>query len=309
MAHEPDHNSFRAAVFSGGKRTETLVVKTKKARSARQGGGLAAVPVARSEARRANQRGADRHRLTAESAVLEHDGKRSTVALVNLSGGGAMVGGKLKVRLWDKVHLVLGEHGEIECSVRWVKGGRIGLEFAHETHVECDPDELRDLLRAVIRKSFPEVEVALAADSADRIDPAGPASDGPQRRAAERHPLIWNGLLFHDYECDVVRIRNISTTGALVQCPVHLPQAATVFLDLDEAGRHEATVSWCRGDQAGLAFASPFDIHALSDARPDVAPAAWAKPDYLDQADGETTPWDDRWRRQTLAQLRQSLAD
>jgi hypothetical protein len=40
--------------------------------------------------------------------------------------------------------------------------GRIGLEFAHETRLECDPD-LRDaLLSDVIRRSFPDLLPPLA---------------------------------------------------------------------------------------------------------------------------------------------------
>lgn len=106
--------------------------------------------VPRSESRSSDQRGGDRHRLSDEQAVVRRKGKSHVVELLNLSHGGAMIAGDLKCRLWDTVELVLGDEGaasEIECAVRWKRGGRLGLEFAHETRVDCDPETLDELLR------------------------------------------------------------------------------------------------------------------------------------------------------------------
>ena len=302
MACEPRPNRFRAAVVAG--KREPLVVRGKRGRVDKTAKGLAAVPVPRSEGRRRNERRNDRHRLDSESAVLRHKRRKTTVELINLSGGGAMIAGKLKVRLWDHVHLILGEHGEVECAVRWIKGDRVGLEFSHETRIDCDSETHTELLRAVIRKSFPDVEIQSAQVPA-KAKTASVAVE--EHRGAERHPLIWTGLVFHNYETDPARLRNISTTGALIQCSAHLPQGATVYLDLGEAGRHAATVSWCRGDQSGLAFHEPFDIHVLAKARPEVVPPSWIKPDYLADDDPKSSPWAAEWGRLSLTELGKTL--
>ena len=62
-----------------------------------------------------------------------------------------MVAGDFKAKLWDRstwCSATASRHGEIECAVRWIRDDRIGLEFAHETQVDCDPETLDELLRA-----------------------------------------------------------------------------------------------------------------------------------------------------------------
>src|SRR3990170_766781 len=131
-------NKFRSAVLSGkeGAREVPLIAEKKRARDA-AAKGLGAVPVPRSETRTTDQRGDNRHRLPAESATVRHKNKLHKVELINLSGGGAMIAGNLKPKLWDRIDLVLGEFGEIESAVRWIRGDRIGVEFAHETRIAC----------------------------------------------------------------------------------------------------------------------------------------------------------------------------
>ncbi|MGI8612080.1 MAG: PilZ domain-containing protein, partial [Sphingomicrobium sp.] len=138
MGVESKPNEFRASVRS--KRADPAVVAAKPKRPAAKSGGLGDIKVARSESRTSNERKGDRHRLSEEQAVVRRKGKRHVVELINLSHGGAMVAGDFKAKLWDKVALVLGaedqsQAAEIECAVRWIRDGRYGLEFAHETQV------------------------------------------------------------------------------------------------------------------------------------------------------------------------------
>lgn len=185
--------------------------------------------------------------------------------------------------------------------MRWIKGDRVGLEFAHETRIDCDRQSRDELLRAVIRKSFPEVAFdPLAGPEVEQEAEFGADSD---HHCAPRHPLIWSGVVYHDYDAEPVRLRNISATGALVQSGHDLPEGATVYLDLGATGRLEATVRWTRGGQSGLAFAEPFDIQALDKSRPDVAS------DSRPQAFGKerAEPWADGWRRSTVNEMARSL--
>jgi hypothetical protein len=296
--------SIRTRIFGPG--ADDPLLGSKKPKGAKADT-LNSVVVARAECRRGNARGRDRHRLSSEQAILRHGGAETIVELINLSAGGAMIRGKFELQLWDHVGLAFDENGELDCAVRWIKGDSVGLEFAHETRIDCDQETRDTMLRAVIQKSFPDAaEIALEyparrADDDPAVDP-----ESIKRRQADRHPLIWNGVIYysdsHDYEAEPVRLRNISVTGALVQCGNPLPEGRTVYLDLRSAGRHAATVKWTRGDQSGLQFHEIFDIQSLSDVPPGVAPAVSAR-----EACGTQEPWAPGWRRSTVEQMARSL--
>jgi len=296
-------NSFRASALKGQR--APLLVTDKQRQADPTAEGLGAIKVARSEIRSANQRGADRHRLSDEQAVVRHKGKRHVVDLINLSHGGALVSGKFKAKLWDRVDLALGEDGTLECAVRWIKDGRLGLEFAHETQIDCPPEVRADLLRDVIARSFPDVVLDMPAPA--EPNPAADRKAEPEpRRGAARHPLIWSGVVHFDFESTTVRLRNISARGALIECSRTLPAGAEPMLDLGEAGSIFARVSWTRGNQAGLVFDAPFDLSRLARARPQLAPN-YTAPGHL-SGDGEAgSPWAEEWDRLSLAELQQQL--
>ena len=297
-------NEFRATMRSGRK---PLVVADKHAKvddsAAGVAAGLGAVPVPRSESRRTNQRDGDRHRLTDEQVVVRRKGKDYVVELINVSHGGAMVGGKLKAKLWDPVELVLGDpgasDGSIECAVRWIRGDRYGLEFAHETRVDCDSETLDELLRNVIRTSFPGIELK------ERPPTEGKTAE---QRLLVRHPLIWSGVLHHDYEWEVVRLRNISSGGALIECPLSMPSGVTVYLELDNIGRLAATVTWSRENQTGLAFERPFDVSTLSKATPEIATNNASRSHFAPYGRGcDQSPWAPQWDRASIEELSAKL--
>lgn len=301
-------NKFRAAVQSGkpGVR-ETPLMAEKRARNEAVSGSLEGVRVPRSETRTTDQRGTDRHRLSAERATVRHKRKVHDVEIINLSGGGAMICGGLKPKLWDRVDLVLGEYGEIESAVRWIRGDRIGLEFAHETRLDC-PAETRDaLLRDVITRTYPDVAfnapapvVAVAAMDMSVEDHA--------KRRDIRHPLIWSALIHFDHESSIARIRNISASGALVETKGSFAEGSELMLDFGDAGSLFATVRWSRGDQLGLVFKTPFDISTLALANPEVAPQRWAKPEYLRDEQSDSSPWAAQWGRLTIEEVQQTLS-
>jgi len=305
MTAEPTANRFRAAVLSGREgRHDDLVLRTKNGRIDVAAEGLSAVSVPRSEERRTNQRGGDRHRLTAEQVIVRHKGHDTVVELINLSAGGAMVRGKLDAMLWDHVAVVLGGQDEIECAVVWIKGDALGLEFAHETRIDCDEETRDELFRAVILKSFPDLRGDPLHYPKRRVEDDPDADpDDAQRRSAERHPLVWNGIVYHDNKIDPVRLRNVSAGGALVQSSHELPEGATVDLDLGAAVRLEAIVMWTRGGQSGLAFAEPFDVRLLSRCPPEVASDV-PSPAFGDQ---QARAWAPGWRRSTIDEMARSL--
>jgi hypothetical protein len=293
--------NIRAKIF-GGKVDENPVVAAKRPKGAKADT-LNSIAVSREETRRGDTRDGDRHRLPDEQVRVTHDGQSYAVQLVNLSGGGAMISGDFEPKLWDRVELVLGEHGLIECAVRWLKGDRIGLDFAHETRLDCSAGERAKVLRAVIAKSFPEVEI-----DSQNLEERAPLPESDEQRGGRRHPLIWSGMIHHDFQSTPCRLRNISETGAMIEFEARLRVGAEPMLELGDSLQLGTTVAWTFGDTAGLRFSLPFDLAQLANTRPDVASAKWDRPAYLQPGvPAADSPWDEQWQRMSLGELRQSL--
>jgi hypothetical protein len=264
---------------------------------------LLSVATSRRERRVANHRLGDRHRLINETVRLTWKGADHEVELINLSGGGAMVQATIQPLLWDAVTLYLGPNGTVDCTVCWRKGDRIGLQFVDETRLDYPAEEVAALLREVISRSFPEAEFELSAEPASKPEPAPDIEEG--RRAA-RHPLIWKGILHHDYQSTDIRVRNISATGAMIESTTPVRVDTEPLLELSDKISISATVEWTVGDQVGLRFHHHFDLSLLAQARPALATSGWERPTYL----GHSAPisvWDKRWTRQHLDELRDDL--
>jgi hypothetical protein len=292
--------NIRAKIYGGVEAAEEPLLPAKKPKGAKAAE-LDSVPVRRESRQRSNSRGEDRHRLNGERARVTYDSRDYDVELINLSGGGAMIAGRLRPLMWDHVNLHLGEHGDIECAVRWIRDDRIGLEFAHETQLGWPSNQVATVLRHVIERTFPHMAFA---------EPKEPTVSPPVEEAADdgrttpRHPLIWNGVLHHDYQSSDVRIRNISETGAMIEISEKVRVGTEPLLELTEAVSLSATVEWAVGDQVGLRFHSPFDMQILTETNPSLAPNSWTPPAYLDP-DTQNEP--DHWKRMTIVQLRQEL--
>lgn len=290
--------NIRAKVFGGATSAEPIL-KAKKPKGAKADA-LQSVAVSREVQRASNNRGEDRHRLSEEQARITYNGTGCDVVLINLSGGGAMVQGEFTPKLWDRVDLHLGNHGTIECVVRWIREDRIGLEFAHETRLDWPSDQVAIVLRHVIERTFPHISFPV---SENAPSPKAQESFDDNHRAARRHPLIWNGTLHHNFQSDPVRIRNISSTGAMIETSASVKVGSEPLLELAPAVSLSATVEWAVGDQIGVSFHSPFDMNLLAESRPSVAMSNWTPPAYLDP---ETTR-EDRWNRLSIVELRQEL--
>ena len=123
-----------------------------------------------------------------------------------------------------------------------------------------------------------------------------------EERGARRQTLIWKGVLCHDDARTAVRVRNISTTGAMIESPLPVTVGSRSLLQLSDSVSIPATVHWALSNQAGLSFDAPFDLTLLAPARPAVAKPTWASPPRLDSA--VQAAWDRRVRRLSPAQLR-----
>lgn len=292
--------NIRSKIFGDGKYgDDSPVVQAKKPKGA-QADTLHSIAVARETTRKADTRDEDRHRLPDEQVSAIYKDRMHQVQLVNLSGGGAMIACDFEPRLWDRLQLHLGENGTIDCAVRWIKGGRVGLKFAHETRLDCSADKQAAVLREVIARSFPDIEFAETATDAET-----PNCD--EMRGDRRHPLIWSGQIHHDFQSTPVRLRNISGTGAMIECTDPLLVGAEPMLELGDHVQISTTVAWVFGDTAGLRFQNEFDLSLLARSRPDLASVKWDCPDYLQPGAAASSPWDEQWDRMSLSELRQSL--
>jgi hypothetical protein len=289
--------NIRAKIF--GDDDEPVLVGEKKPKGAKAEE-LRSVVVPREGPRRSNSRYEDRHRLLNEQVRLTYKGKKCPVELINLSGGGAMVSGAFKPKLWDRVELHLGENGTIECAVCWIREDRIGLEFAHETRLDCSPTKQTKVLRAVIARSFPDIHF-------EQPESAQSESVLEEQRREGRHPLIWSGVLHHRDAKRRVRVRNISATGAMIESSDPVLVGGQAILELGDDGFIPATIAWLIGDQVGLAFRSKFDMSQLARSRPEVATAKWVAPDYLRSSGSKVARSGANWGRLSLGQLRQQL--
>lgn len=76
-----------------------------------------------------DQRDGERSEGGSQSAVLSHDGNRHVVGVVNLSATGAMIRFRGELAEGDMVELQLLDHGVVKGQVRWIRDGRVGVEF------------------------------------------------------------------------------------------------------------------------------------------------------------------------------------
>lgn len=312
--------NIRAKIYGSSKPQEPIF-RDKRPKGAKPDE-LHSITVQRGETRRGNSRTEDRHRLSEETVSITQDGVAHEAQLINVSGGGVMVRGPLDLKLWDTVELHLGEHGTIECAVRWIRGNHVGLEFAHETRLDCSSDEMAIVLRDVITRSFPDASFdegvepqqspasQLPDEQADSAEAERCTAD--HRRAAARHPLIWTGTLHLGHWSAAVRVRNISSTGAMIECTEAVDVGAEPVLDLGEEASLSGTVQWVVGAQVGLKFHTPFDMRLLARSKPEIAaapdaPEPWKRPAYLEASDGQVAktsdPWDPRWKRLTMREI------
>jgi len=303
--------NIRAKIFGGVDPAEEPLLPPKKPKGVRFDQ-LNSVPVRRESRDRLNSRIEDRHRLVGERSRVTHNGADLDVELVNLSGGGAMISASFEPMLWDRVDLHLGDHGTIECAVRWIRDGNIGLEFAHETRLDWPSDQVAIVLRHVIERTFPHIAFPKSDEQQAPLSPASAPAEAErervnEHRASSRHPLIWNGTLHHDFQSDPVRVRNISATGAMIEINGQVRVGGEPLLELSPAVSLSATVEWAVGDQVGLRFHSPFDMNLLAESRPTIATSNWTPPTYLESKVEEEESSDDHWGRLNLYQLKQEL--
>ncbi len=73
-----------------------------------------------------------RHEDLIDQAVIHFRGQRHSVPVLNISTRGTMIESGLAPRLGETILVEFHECTRIHAFVRWVRDGRIGLNFGHE---------------------------------------------------------------------------------------------------------------------------------------------------------------------------------
>lgn len=277
-------HELRSTILSGDSKPESPVAH-KKSKSAASGlGGLAKIPIKREAARVTDQRLEDRHFGLVERSTIVFRRRRCEVDVVNVSSRGAMIVADIEPRIGEKVDIQFADSNRTKCVVRWIRDGRIGLEFVDETI-------FWETGGPVFRYEAPEAD-----------------SSGPVHVAVDREPrqtLLRAGTLYWSGISIPVRLRNISEGGARVESGRVLCAGAEVELDLGDGNFAIAEVRWSKDGQVGLRFAEAFDIDALAPSNASgERPAELLKPAYLETELQPDSPWAARFERLSLTDLK-----
>ena len=242
---------------------------------------LAGLAIARTEARTSNQRREERHLKVRETAVVKFRNRKHEVRVTNVSNHGAMIEADIAARIGERVQIAFEGCIRTDCTVRWVRGARIGLEFYSETVVVA-PAKVRDAIVSGRRTGEGET---------------------PEPRLVKARPprqsLLWAAVLHWTEGSQQVRVRNISAEGAMLEAADDLSHDLPVVLDLGSGGAAAGRVRWSRAGQIGVGFDERFDLGQLArqDASAESPPPGMLKPSYLsDELDPES-PWAARWER------------
>ena len=250
------HDIRSSFVPGEGLRKDSPVARKRgKPRDESLAGSLTGIAIPRSESRTSNHRSEDRQPNLVSDAALTIRRRKVDVEVVNVSSKGAMLRSTEEAYIGERVTIRFADCNRLVATVRWVKDGRVGLEFDEQTEIIANAK-----VQAAVRRPHLALVETEAAQPSEK-----------QRALASRSArlgLIWSGTLYWTYEAISVKVRNISPTGAMLDCEHDIPVGDQIRLNLAEAGTLEGEVRWSRGGQAGVRFYHRFDLQRLACARP-----------------------------------------
>jgi hypothetical protein len=277
-------HELRSTILSGELKPATVVARKAKTRAEGAGpSGLAKIAIKREEARVTNQRLEDRLRGIVESTTIVFRRRRQDVGVVNVSSRGAMIRAQIEPRIGEQIEILFDEKNRTRCIVRWVREGRIGLEFVNETIFWTSGD---------------------ANGPAYQSDSPAPAAIHAVSEREPRQKLLRAGTLYWSGVSIPVRLRNISEGGVRIEGGRDLCPGAEVELDLGEAGFQIAEVRWSKDGQVGLRFAQSFDIETLAPSHVAERAPEVLKPAYLETELQPDSPWAARFEKLSLTDLK-----
>jgi len=287
-------HEFRSSILGDDTQASPIARKGKPRRDGAGLGGLTKIAIRREEARVTDQRAEDRLRDRVVQSIIHFRRRKHVVRVVNVSSRGAMIECDIEPRIGERIDIQFTDDSRTRSITRWVREGRIGIEFADETIVwDCTRPEA-PVFQHRPEQDEPRVE-------AEQVQAAArPVVDrGHRHTLLRKGTLYWGGLTFP------VRLRNISSGGAKIDADQELRAGCEVELDLGETGFQMAEVRWSRDGSVGLRFADDFDIASLAPASMETESAPeMLKPAYLETEMRDDSPWAARFERLSLTDLK-----
>jgi hypothetical protein len=80
-----------------------------------------------------------------------------------------------------------------------------------------------------------------------------------------------------------VKLRNISSMGAQVECPASVAPGTAIVIDIVGVGPVTGTVRWAQAGKFGIQFGEQFDLARLAPKRDKPNDAGMLRPGYLDR--------------------------
>lgn len=250
-------HELRNSVLGGdGSSQRSPLVEKGKSRTAKAGS-LGSVEIPRAQGRATHQREEDRFSSINETASATWRDATCEVTIKNISSKGVQIKTEKPANIGEVISLTISDCDPINCEVRWVRDGAIGLEFVAETQLLAETGVV----------GFVVESIKTSLDAAGEGDSTKVGVE--QRAAAERHGIVWLGSLRIGEKTCTARIRNISKTGAMVhwEGSAEPCKGDRATLDLGSAGKIKGTLKWTAGHETGIAFDEDYDVSRLAKER------------------------------------------
>jgi hypothetical protein len=266
-------------------------VVVKRAGQAAEGS-LCSIKIKREARRVGNQRAEARRSAYDREAMVSLRGQSHPAKVINRSDSGAMIESPVQPMIGEPMEIDLGTGESEPCVARWLRDGRIGVEFG--SHDLLVGRSARDEFVFGMGKAAPQPPAEEAADAAIEREP---------RQAVIRGARLRSGSKMLQ-----VRLCNISPGGAMLESDQYLAPGSQVRLEMGGGMLVTARVRWNKGKKAGLRFDDLLDPNSLSPFSVRHQPGM-IKPSYLDSEFDPNSPWAARFEKLTLDNLNSSEED
>ena len=108
-------------------------------------------------------------------------------------------------------------------------------------------------------------------------------ADGFQCIREPRHRLMRRAITRIDDEMVEVKLRNISSMGAQVECPLSISPGTELAIDIVGVGPVRATVRWAQAGKFGVQFSEQFNLARLAPKKEPTNETTMLRPWYIDQ--------------------------
>ncbi|MEO7635676.1 MAG: EAL domain-containing protein [Sphingomicrobium sp.] len=108
-------------------------------------------------------------------------------------------------------------------------------------------------------------------------------ADGYQCIREPRQLLMRRAMMCIDGETIEVKLRNISSMGSLVECPIAVTPDTAVLIDMVGIGPVRGMVRWAQSGKFGIQFSEEFDLGRLAPKKERRNEVTMMRPSYMDE--------------------------